>query len=129
MFFPALAGRAGVREGIAFFIWMGIFNVFVISQFWAFDNDIYTEGQGGRLFSLIGVGASTAGGSARRPSSRSSAAPDFTPYTLMLHRRRRAAVALGPRRGEPARIRPAPPQAHESVKLNDAPTARPARSR
>ena len=54
----AVLGRAGVREGIAFFIWMGIFNVFVISQFWAFANDLYTEGQGRRLFPLIGVGAS-----------------------------------------------------------------------
>ena len=53
-----LAGRAGVREGIAFYIWLGIFNVFIISQFWAFANDLYTEGQGRRLFPLIGVGAS-----------------------------------------------------------------------
>ncbi|HEX9641156.1 MAG TPA: hypothetical protein VGB13_07570, partial [Candidatus Krumholzibacteria bacterium] len=39
-------GQAGFREGVAFFIWVGIFNVFIVSQFWAFANDFYTEGQG-----------------------------------------------------------------------------------
>ena len=57
MVFYAL-GVAGVREGIAFYIWLGIFNVFIVSQFWAFANDFYTEGQGRRLFPFIGVGAS-----------------------------------------------------------------------
>jgi AAA family ATP:ADP antiporter len=52
----AAIGRAGVHVGVAFYIWVGIFNVFVISQFWAFANDIYTEGQGRRLFPMIGVG-------------------------------------------------------------------------
>lgn len=51
-------GMRGVREGIVFYIWLGIFNVFMVSQFWAFANDIYTEGQGRRLFPLIGVGMS-----------------------------------------------------------------------
>ncbi len=48
----------GLREGVVFYIWLGIFNVFMVSQFWAFANDIYTEGQGRRLFPLIGVGMS-----------------------------------------------------------------------
>jgi AAA family ATP:ADP antiporter len=52
------AGVAGVREGVVFYIWVGIFNVFSISQVWAFANDIYTEGQGKRLFPVIGVGSS-----------------------------------------------------------------------
>ncbi len=51
-------GSRGVREGIAFYIWLGIFNVLMPSQFWAFANDIYTEGQGKRLFPFIGVGMS-----------------------------------------------------------------------
>ena len=53
-----LAGRAGARLAALFYIWLGVFNVFVIAQFWSFANDIYTEGQGRRLFPLIGVGAS-----------------------------------------------------------------------
>jgi AAA family ATP:ADP antiporter len=45
-------------RGVGVLIWLGIFNLFVVSQFWAFANDFYTEGQGRRLFPMIGVGAS-----------------------------------------------------------------------
>jgi AAA family ATP:ADP antiporter len=53
-----LAIAAGLRVGVVYFLWAGIFNVMVIAQFWAFANDTYTEEQGRRLFPLIGVGAS-----------------------------------------------------------------------
>jgi AAA family ATP:ADP antiporter len=53
-----LLGNAGVRIGIPFYIWAGIFNVVVISQLWAFANDIYTSARGKRLFPLINLGAS-----------------------------------------------------------------------
>jgi AAA family ATP:ADP antiporter len=53
-----LVGSAGFRIGIAFFLWVGIFNVFVVAQFWAFANDIYSQEQGKRLFPIISVGAS-----------------------------------------------------------------------
>jgi AAA family ATP:ADP antiporter len=43
--------------GIIFFIWMGIFNVMVVAQFWGFANDIYTPEAGKRLFPLIAFGA------------------------------------------------------------------------
>lgn len=54
----AAARTVGLSVGIVFYIWLGIYNVFVISQFWAFTNDLYTEGQGRRLFPFIGVGSS-----------------------------------------------------------------------
>jgi AAA family ATP:ADP antiporter len=54
----ALATKAGLRVGIPYFLWVGIFNVMVIAQFWAFANDLYTPEQGKRLFPLIGVGSS-----------------------------------------------------------------------
>ncbi len=44
--------------GPVFFLWVGIFNMMVVAQFWAFANDIYTEEQGKRLFALVGIGAS-----------------------------------------------------------------------
>jgi ATP:ADP antiporter, AAA family len=50
--------RAGVKVGVPYFLWVGIFNVMVIAQFWAFANDLYTQEQGKRLFPLIGVGSS-----------------------------------------------------------------------
>lgn len=51
-------GKAGFREGVAFFLWVGIFSLMVISQLWAFANDLYTRRQGERLFPLLGLGAS-----------------------------------------------------------------------
>jgi AAA family ATP:ADP antiporter len=53
-----LALQAGLRIGIVYFLWLGIFNVMVIAQFWGFAADLYTEEQGKRLFPLIGVGSS-----------------------------------------------------------------------
>ena len=52
------AGKAGLREGIVFFIWVGIFNVFVLAQFWSFANDLFGQAQGKRLFPIVGVGGS-----------------------------------------------------------------------
>jgi AAA family ATP:ADP antiporter len=49
---------AGFRVGIVYFLWVGIFNVMVIAQFWAFAADLFTQEQGKRLFPLIGVGSS-----------------------------------------------------------------------
>jgi len=54
----AVAYQAGLHIGIAYFLWVGIFNVMVIAQFWAFANDLFTPEQGKRLFPLIGVGSS-----------------------------------------------------------------------
>lgn len=53
-----ILGRAGVREGIAYYLWLGIYNNFVIAQFWAFANDIHSEDEGKRLFPVIGIGMS-----------------------------------------------------------------------
>ncbi|MCK6548996.1 MFS transporter [Myxococcota bacterium] len=43
--------------GIAFFIWVGIFSLSLVAQFWAFANDLYDKGAGERLFPIIGIGA------------------------------------------------------------------------
>jgi len=45
--------------GIAFYIWLGIFNVMVIAQFWAFANDVYTTDEGKRLFPIVGFGSAS----------------------------------------------------------------------
>ena len=42
--------------GVAFFIWVGIFNISLIAQFWSFANDIYTKEAGDRLFPTIMIG-------------------------------------------------------------------------
>ena len=42
--------------GVAFFIWVGIFNVSLVAQFWSFANDIYSKEAGDRLFPIIVIG-------------------------------------------------------------------------
>ena len=44
--------------GLVFYVWVGIFNMMVVAQFWAFANDLYTPEQGKRLFALVGIGQS-----------------------------------------------------------------------
>jgi AAA family ATP:ADP antiporter len=55
--FFALA-EAGVAIGLAFFVWIGIVNLFLVAQFWSYANDVYTEEQGKRLFAIIAIGGS-----------------------------------------------------------------------
>src|ERR1043166_11649 len=50
--------RARAPIGLAFYLWLGIFNVLVVSNFWSFATDLYTPERGKRLFATIGVGAS-----------------------------------------------------------------------
>lgn len=50
-------GLSGKAMGFLYFIWVGIFNVLAIAQFWAFANDIYIEEVGKRLFPLVAFGA------------------------------------------------------------------------
>jgi len=50
-------GMAGAREGVVFYLWVGIFNVLIIAQFWAFANDLYSESHGKRLFPILMLAA------------------------------------------------------------------------
>jgi len=50
-------------SGIAFYLWVGMFGVFIVAQFWAFAADLYADERGQRLLPLIGIGA-TAGAAA-----------------------------------------------------------------
>jgi AAA family ATP:ADP antiporter len=43
---------------LIFFVWVGIFNMMLVAQLWAFANDVYTQEQGKRLFVIVGLGAS-----------------------------------------------------------------------
>jgi AAA family ATP:ADP antiporter len=52
-----LLGVGPGAMGIIFFLWVGIFNLLVIAQFWGFANDLYTEEEGKRLFPLVAFGA------------------------------------------------------------------------
>ncbi len=53
-----VAIRLDVRfVGVVFYIWVGIFNLSIIAQFWSYANDIYTKEMGERLFPVIAIGA------------------------------------------------------------------------
>jgi len=52
-----VAGQAAVPyTGIAFYVFVGIFNNSVIAQFWSYGNDIYARADGERLFPIIVLG-------------------------------------------------------------------------
>lgn len=51
-------GEAAVWVGRVFFIWTSVFNLFVVSVFWALLVDLFTAEQGKRLFGMIAAGAS-----------------------------------------------------------------------
>jgi AAA family ATP:ADP antiporter len=53
-----LCGRAGMDIGVPFFIWLGVFNVLIVAQFWAFAADLFSVESGERLFVPIALGAS-----------------------------------------------------------------------
>ena len=55
LFAMAVAARVPYI-GVAFFIWVGIFNVSLVAQFWSFANDIYSKDAGERLFPIIVIG-------------------------------------------------------------------------
>ena len=52
-------GLSFVWLGRAFFVWLSVFNLFVVSVFWSFMADIYTREQSRRLFGVISAGGST----------------------------------------------------------------------
>lgn len=49
-----------VWVGWAFFIWVSVFNLFVVSVFWSFMVDLFDSEQGKRLFGLFAAGATGA---------------------------------------------------------------------
>ena len=44
-----------------YFVWVSVFNLFVVAAFWSLMADVFTREQAGRLFGFIWAGASTGG--------------------------------------------------------------------
>jgi AAA family ATP:ADP antiporter len=50
--------RIGVPNlGVPFYLWVGIFGLMIIAQFWSLANDLYSPNQGKRLFPLVAFGS------------------------------------------------------------------------
>ena len=47
--------------GRSFFVWVSVFNLYVVTIFWSFMADIYSREQSRRLFGVISAGGSTGG--------------------------------------------------------------------
>jgi AAA family ATP:ADP antiporter len=50
-----------VWVGRAFYVWVSVFNLFVVTVFWAFMTDVFNSDQGKRLFGFISVGGTLGG--------------------------------------------------------------------
>ncbi|MFZ0486465.1 MAG: hypothetical protein WAL83_05665, partial [Arenicellales bacterium] len=59
VFYVAFTGGASVAViARIFFVWLSVFNLFVVSVFWSFMVDIFNREQSRRLFGLIAAGGS-----------------------------------------------------------------------
>jgi ATP:ADP antiporter, AAA family len=108
--FAALGAR-GVPLGVPFFLWVGVFNLVTVAQFWSFAADIYSEEQGKRLFPIIGIGSSVGavGGAALADRLLRAGSPFLLmlvsagilvatlALTYFVNARERARAAAGPR--------------------------------
>jgi AAA family ATP:ADP antiporter len=54
--FAAAVGAKLPYVGVAFFVWVGIFSISLVAQFWSFASDIYSTEAGDRLFPFIMIG-------------------------------------------------------------------------
>src|ERR1039458_4375538 len=74
--------RAAVWIGRVFFVWVSIFNLFVVSVFWQMNVDLFSPEQSKRLFGVIAAGATI--GAIVGASITASLAHDISPTILML---------------------------------------------
>jgi len=87
IFAACLVGFYGLAQldvplGIIFYIWLGIFSLMLVAQFWSFANDIYTKEEGERLFPIVAFGASL--GAAFGAGIASLLIAPFGVYQMML---------------------------------------------
>jgi AAA family ATP:ADP antiporter len=86
------AGVAPAATARAFFIWVSVFNLFVVSVFWSFMADLYNNAQARRLFGFIAAGGSA--GAVTGPALTTVLAPLLGPANLLLVSTAFLAVAL-----------------------------------
>jgi MFS family permease len=66
----------------AFFVWVSVFNLFVVSVFWSFMADLYRTEQARRLYGLIAAGGSV--GAVTGPALTTVLALPLGPVNLLL---------------------------------------------
>ena len=73
---------AHVTIARTFFIWTSVFNLFVVSVFWSFMTDLYTDAQAKRLFGFIAAGGTA--GALTGPALTTLLAVPLGPTNLLL---------------------------------------------
>ena len=82
VFFALFRSRIAPTETArAFFIWLSVFNLFVISVFWSFMADLFSNAQARRLYGFIAAGGST--GAIAGPLITTKMAPLLGPTGLL----------------------------------------------
>lgn len=66
----------------AFFVWVGVFNLFVLSVYWSFMADLLSPEQAGRLFGFLAAGGSA--GAVAGPATTTLMAESFGIDSLLL---------------------------------------------
>ena len=75
------SGMHSVWAARAFFIWLSVFNLFVVSVFWSFMADIFSNEQAKRLFGFIAAGGSA--GAIAGPSLTAGLSTALGPVNLI----------------------------------------------
>lgn len=84
--FFALPDHGGSLLGYVFYVWLSVFNLFVVSVFWSLMADLFTEDQGQRLFGMISMGGTlgaVVGAAVTEALSSGSLGVKFEPAALM----------------------------------------------
>jgi len=68
--------------GVAFYVWVGIFSLSSIAQFWSYAADVFARDVGERLFPVIAIGA-TLGSPAGAKLAESLFAADVAPANML----------------------------------------------
>jgi AAA family ATP:ADP antiporter len=61
LLFQWLPEDSRVMAARVFYVWLSVFNLFVVSVFWGYMADLFTSGQGKRLFGLVAAGGTLGG--------------------------------------------------------------------
>jgi ATP:ADP antiporter, AAA family len=80
--FQLVDAQHTVWVGRVFFIWLSIFNLFVVSVFWSFMTDLYRPAQSKRLFGMVAIGGTL--GAILGSSITSALVATLGPVTLLL---------------------------------------------
>ena len=75
-------GDTPVWAARAFFIWASVFNLFIVSVFWSFMADLFSDRQARRLFGFIAAGGTA--GALSGPALTAFLAVPFGPANLLL---------------------------------------------